>query len=74
MFIQFIDSLSDELILLLHLEEFGEIILGSGRMKEFQPMLVGGILILERIDLDNISRLGHIADGVDISINDSILE
>jgi len=74
MFIEFVKRLGNQLFFLLSFEEFRKIVFGAGRVKEFQSMFVGGILIFEGIDFDDISGLRDIADRFDLSVDDCVFE
>ena len=68
------ERLSDQLLFLLSFEEFGDAGSRSGRMEEFQPMLIRGIFIFERIDLDDVSGLRDITDRFYLSVDDGVFE
>ena len=74
MFIEFVKRLGNQLFFLLSFEEFRKIVFDAGRVKEFQSMFVGRILIFEGIDFDDISGLRDIADRFDLSVDDCVFE
>jgi hypothetical protein len=66
--------LFEDIIFLLCLEEFCQIVFRSGSMEKFQPMFIGGISVFERIDIDDITHLRSETDGFDLSIDESVFE